>query len=74
MVFNKVELEILLDAVRREREIVEKDYITSIKTELEKNDDKDECVRFGVGETNKNLQVFNGILIKLEGEIEKCRY
>ena len=74
MVFNKVELEILLDAVRREREIVEKDYITSIKTELEKNDDKDECVRFGVGETNKNLQVFNGILIKLEGEIEKYRY
>ena len=74
MVLNKVELEILLDAVRREREMVEKDYITSIKTELEKNDDKDECLRFGVGETSKNLQVINGILIKLEGEIERYRY
>ena len=74
MVFNKFELEILLSAVRKEREIVEKDYITSIKTELEKNDDKDGCVCFGVGETSKNLQVVNGILIKLEGEIEKYRY
>lgn len=74
MVFNKFELEILLNAVRKEREIVEKDYITSIKTELEKNDDKDECVHFGVGETSKNLQVVNGILIKLEGEIERYRY
>lgn len=76
MVFNKVELEILLNAVRREREIVEKDYITSIKTELEKNkfDNNTKCLSFGVGETSKNLQVINGLLIKLEGEIEKYRY
>lgn len=76
MVFNKVELEILLNAVRREREIVEKDYITSIKTELEKNkyDNNTKCLSFGVGETSKNLQVVNGILIKLEGEIERYRY
>lgn len=76
MVFNKFELEILLNAVRREREIVEKDYITSIKTELEKNkyDNNTKCLSFGVGETSKNLQVVNGILIKLEGEIEKYRY
>lgn len=76
MVFNKFELEILLNAVRKEREIVEKDYITSIKTELEKNkyDNNTKCLSFGVGETSKNLQVVNGILIKLEGEIEKYRY
>lgn len=76
MVFNKVELEILLNAVRREREIVEEDYITSIKTELEKNkyDNNTKCLSFGVGETSKNLQVINGILIKLEGEIERYRY
>ena len=76
MVFNKFELEILLNAVRREREIVEKDYITSIKTELEKNkyDNNTKCLGFGVGETSKNLQVVNGILIKLEGEFEKYRY
>lgn len=76
MVFNKVELEILLNAVRREREIVEKDYVTSIKTELEKNkyDNNTKCLSFGVGETSKNLQVVNGILIKLEGEFEKYRY
>lgn len=75
MVFNKFELEILLNAVRKEREIVEKDYIRSIKTELEKNkDNKDECLCFGVGETSKDLQAVNGILIKLEGEIEKYRY
>lgn len=76
MVFNKVELEILRNAVRREREIVEKDYVTSIKTELEKNkyDNNTKCLSFGVGETSKNLQVVNGILIKLEGEIEKYRY
>lgn len=72
MVFNRFELEILLYAVRKEREIAEKDYIMSIKTELEKNkDNKGECVCFGVGETSKNLQVINGILIKLEGEIGK---
>lgn len=76
MVFNKVELEILLNAVRKEREIVEKDYITSIKTELEKNkyDNNTKCLSFSVGETSKNLQVVNGILIKLEGEIGKYRY
>ena len=76
MVFNKFELEILLNAVRKEREIVEQDYITSIKTELEKNkyDNNTKCLSFGVGETSKNLQVVNGILIKLEGEIEKYRY
>lgn len=76
MVFNRFELEILLNAVRKERETVEKDYITSIKTELEKNkfDNNSKCLSFGVGETSKNLQVVNGILIKLEGEIEKCRY
>lgn len=76
MVFNKFELEILLNAVRKEREIVEKDYITSIKTELEKNkyDNNTKCLSFGVGETSKNLQVVNGILIKLEGEIERYRY
>lgn len=76
MVFNKVELEILLNAVRKERETVEKDYITSIKTELEKNkfDNNTKCLSFGVGETSKNLQVINGLLIKLEGEIEKYRY
>lgn len=75
MVFNKFELEILLNAVRNEREIVEKDYITSIKTELEKNkyDDNSRCLSFGVGETSKNLQVINGLLIKLEDEIEKYR-
>lgn len=74
MVFNRFELEILLNAVRREREIVEKDYITSIKTELETNKgDNTKCLSFGVGETSKNLQVVNGILIKLEGEIEKYR-
>ena len=76
MVFNKFELEILLNAVRKEREMVEKDYITSIKTELEKNkyDNNTKCLSFGVGETSKNLQVVNGILIKLEGEIERYRY
>ena len=76
MVFNKVELEILLNAVRKERETVEKDYITSIKTELEKNkfDNNTKCLSFGVGETSKNLQVINGLLIKLEGEIEKYIY
>ena len=73
MVFNKFELEILLNAVRKERELTEKDYIMSIKTQLEKNKDNNnyECVRFGVGETSKNLQVINGLLIKLEEEIEK---
>ena len=75
MVFNKFELEILLNAVRKEREIVEKDYTMAIKAELEKNkDNKDECVCFGIGEASKNLQVVNGIIIKLEGEIEKYRY
>ena len=75
MVFNRFELEILLNAVRKERETVEKDYITSIKTELEKNKDyKDKCLCIGVGETSKNLQVINGLLIKLECEIEKYRY
>lgn len=76
MVFNRIELEILLNAVRKERETVEKDYITSIKTELEKNefDDNSKLLCIGVGDASKNLQVINGILIKLEGEIEKCRY
>lgn len=76
MVFNKFELEILLNAVRREREIAEQDYIVSIKTELEKNeyDSNSKCLSFGVGETSKNLQAINGILIKLEGEIERYRY
>ena len=76
MVFNRFELEIVLNAVRKEREIVEKDYITSIKTTLEKNkyNNDTKCLSFGVGETSKNLQVINGILIKLEGEIEKYRY
>lgn len=76
MVFNRFELEILLNAVIKEREIVEKDYITSIKTELEKNkyDNNTECLSFGVGETSKNLQAINGLLIKLEGEIGKYKY
>lgn len=76
MVFNRFELEILLNVVRKEREIVEQDYITSIKTELEKNkyNDNAKSLSFGVGETSKNLQVINGLLIKLEGEIEKYRY
>lgn len=76
MVFNKFELEILLNAVRKEREIIEKDYIMSIKTELEKNkyNNNDEHLKFGVGETSKNLQVINGLLIKLESEIEKYKY
>lgn len=73
MVFNRLELEILLEAVRKERGIVERNYITSIKTELEKNkyNDNTNSLSFGVGETSKNLQVINGILIKLEGEIGK---
>lgn len=76
MVFNRVELQILLNAVRKERETAEKDYITSIKTELDKNryDNDSKRLCFGVGDTSKNLQVINGILIKIEGEIEKCRY
>ena len=73
MTFNRFELEILLNAVRKEREYVEQDYINSIKTELDKckfnNDTK--CINLGVGETSKNLQVFNGIIIKLEGELDK---
>lgn len=72
MVFSKFELEILLSAVRKEREHVEKDYIMSIKSELEKNKyNNNEQVLFGVGEISKNLQVINGLLIKLEEEIEK---
>lgn len=74
MVFNRFELEILLNAVRKEREIVEKDYITLLKTELEKNKYDDNAKYLSLGETSKNLQVINGILIKLEGEIEKYRY
>lgn len=76
MTFNRFELEILLNAVRKEREHVEQDYINSIKTELDKyklnNDTK--CLSLGVGETSKNLQAVNGIIIKLEGEIDKYRY
>ena len=76
MVFNRFELEILLNAVRKEREIAENDYITSIKTELEKDkyNNNTKCLSFGVGETSKNLQALNGLLIKLEGEIDKYRY
>ena len=76
MTFNRFELEILLNAVRKEREQVEQDYINSIKTELEKNkfNNNTECLSFGVGETSKNLQAVNGIIIKLEGEIDKYRY
>ena len=36
MTFNRLELEILLNAVRKEREQVEQDYINSIKAELDK--------------------------------------
>lgn len=73
MVFSKFELEILLSAVRNEREHVEKDYIMSIKTELEKNkyNDNTKSLSFGVGETSKDLQVINGLLIKLEEELAK---
>ena len=76
MTFNRLELEILLNAVRKEREQVEQDYINSIKAELDEykfnNDTK--CLSCGVGETSKTLQAFNGIIIKLEGEIDKYRY
>ncbi len=45
----------------------------SIKNNLDKikydNNDKYLCI--GIGETSKNLQVINGILIKLESEIGK---
>ncbi len=73
MILTKFELEILLNAVRKEREIVEKDYIMSIKAELEKDkyNRDDKCLRFGIGETSKNLQTVNGLLIKLEEELEK---
>ena len=73
MTFNRFELEILLNAVRKEREYVEQDYINSIKTELDKYkfNNNTECLSLGVGETSKNLQVFNGIIIKLEGELDK---
>ena len=77
MTFNRFELEILLNAVRKEREQVEQDYINSIKTELDKykfNNNNTECLSIGVGETSKNLQAVNGIIIKLEGEIDKYRY
>lgn len=73
MVFNRFELEILMNAVRKEREIVEKDYIILIKTELETNkyNNNTKSLSFGIGETSKNLQVINGLLIKLEEEIAK---
>ena len=76
MTFNRFELEILLNAVRKEREQVEQDYINSIKTELDKYkfNNNTECFSIGVGETSKNLQAVNGIIIKLEGEIDKYRY
>lgn len=74
MVFNRFELEILINSIRKEREIVEKDYITLLKTELEKNKYDDNAKYLSLGETSKNLQVINGILIKLEGEFEKYRY
>lgn len=75
MVFNRFELEILINSIRREREKVEKDYIMSIKKELDKikYDDNDKIL-CGIGDTSKNLQAINGILIKLENEIEKYRY
>ena len=77
MTFNRFELEILLNAVRKEREHVEQDYINSIKTELDKykfNNNNTEYLSIRVGETSKNLQAVNGIIIKLEGEIDKYRY
>ena len=76
MTFNRFELEILLNAVRKEREQVEQDYINSIKTELDKYkfNNNTEYLSIGVGETSKNLQAVNGIIIKLEGEIDKYRY
>lgn len=76
MTFNRFELEILLNAVRKEREHVEQDYINSIKIELDKYklNNNTECLSLGVGETSKNLQAVNGIIIKLEGEIDKYRY
>lgn len=76
MVFNKFELEILMRAIRREREMVEKDYIMATKNELNKDNDngKTGYICIGLGEASKNLQVVNGILIKLEGEFEKYRY
>ena len=76
MTFNRFEVEILLNAVREERKQVEQDYINSIKKELDKDkfNNNTECLSIGVGETSKILQVFNGIIIKLEGEIDKYRY
>ena len=76
MTFNRFELEFLLNAARKEREQVEQDYINSIKTELDKYkfNNNTECLSLGVGETSKNLQAINGIIIKLEGEIDKYRY
>ena len=73
MTFNRFELEILLNAVRKEREQVEQDSINSIKTELDKYkfNNNTECLSIGVGETSKILQLFNGIIIKLEGELDK---
>ena len=44
------------------------------KLPLEQADKCEECLCIGVGDASKNLQAINGILIKLEGEIEKCRY
>lgn len=76
MTFNRFELEILLNAVRKEREQVEQDYINSIKTELDKDKFNNDIkyLSLGVCESSKNLQAINGIIIKLEGEIDKYRY
>lgn len=78
MVLNKFELEILRNAVIKEREMFEKEYITSIKNELDKNkyndNNKTDYICMRIGETSKNLQVINGILIKLEGELDQHRY
>lgn len=79
MVFNKFELEILLNSVRKEGKIVEKDYIMtmSFKNKLNKNkyNDKNEMdyIYARARETSKNLQVIDELLIKLENEITKTR-
>lgn len=69
MELSNYELELILQAVRTEREKVEKEYVQAMQTALEKNKyNRDDHPLYGVGDTLTVLQRFNNLMIKLEDE------
>lgn len=70
MELSSYELEIILQAVRTEREKAEKEYIQAINAGLDNlKYNRNERILGGISDSLTVLQRFNNLIIKLEDEL-----